>query len=519
MSNRLNNPLSDTEYFELLCQRIQVAALNIAHSYDEYLTFCFICCEFGDVGRQWFHLLSSVDPKYDEKDADEKFNNCLLNTHHKWTIGTLVDICKKHGIETSKPRGRHAKTEQQKQEEQKNLMESAFKLLRLWAHWRFNTCLNRPEIQEPGGSWRPVNDRDLSTYYCRLKEAGVKASANDVAHIIFNRDFTSDYDPFRSYLDELPKWKEGDTDYILEFFIDHMEFGDPENLEFYAQMFRKWFVCMVALWIKKVKENPLMPVLYGPQHIGKTFFVRHILPPQLASYLNEVNPSAKVDKDFEISLAETPLMFLDEFSVNSLQKSEAYKYAITSSSSYRRDSYAHFRETRERKATLIAATNHDKFIMEAEGNRRYLAVNLVDTVNLNDHPLPYEGAYAQALWLLENGFDPKPTREESELISEHNLPYLMPNDCEEALRTFVRMPSEFDNAEAYSAGDLLRELNQRGFSGRSFKTVAIGRAMKNMGFESKKIRGTFKYNVVLADYDRQKRERIDDAIPEDEKPF
>jgi hypothetical protein len=81
------------------------------------------------------------------------------------------------------------------------------------------------------------------------------------------------------------------------------------------------------------------------------------------------------------------------------------------------------------------------------------------------------------------------------------------------------MPSELDNAEAYSAGDLLRELNQRGFSGRGFKTVAIGRAMKNMGFESKKIRGTFKYNVVLADYDRQKRERIDDAIPENEKPF
>lgn len=95
----------------------------------------------------------------------------------------------------------------------------------------------------------------------------------------------------------------------------------------------------------------------------------------------------------------------------------------------------------------------------------------------------------------------------------------MPNDCEEALRTFVRMPTPIDNAEAYSAGDLLRELNQRGFSGRGFKAVAIGRAMKNMGFESKKIRGTFKYSVVLADYDRQKRERIDDAIPEDEKPF
>ena len=511
--------MSDREYFILLCQRLYDKNINVTHTYKEYVDFGFLCAGFDEDGRTWFHKLSSIDEKYSEKHCDIQFENCVKTSRHEITIASLVDLCKKHGIDTSKPRGRRTKTAEEKREEQKNLMESAFKLLRQWAHWRFNTCLNRPEIQEPGENWRPVNDRDLSTYYCRLKEAGVKVSANDVAHIIFNRDFTSDYDPFRSYLDELPKWKEGDPDYIQEFFIGHMVFGDPENLEFYALMFRKWFVCMVALWIKKVKENPMMPVLYGPQHIGKTFFVRHILPRQLASYLNEVNPSAKVDKDFEISLAETPLMFLDEFSVNSLQKSEAYKYAITSSSSYRRDSYGHFREMRDRKATLIAATNHDTFIMEAEGNRRYLAVNLLDTVNLNDHPLPYEGAYAQALWLLENGFDPKPTREESELISEHNLPYLMPNDCEEALRTFIRMPTPIDNAEAYSAGDLLRELNQRGFSARGFKAVAIGRAMKKMGFDSRKINGTYKYNVVLADYDRQKRERIEDATDESEKPF
>ena len=29
----------------------------------------------------------------------------------------------------------------------------------------------------------------------------------------------------------------------------------------------------------------------------------------------------------------------------------------------------------------------------------------------------------------------------------------------------------------------------------------------------------FKYNVILADYERQKRERIEDATPENERPF
>lgn len=511
--------MTDGEYFVLLCQRLYEAGANVAHDYADYIQLCMICVEYGTDGREWFHKLSSIDGKYDPKDCDFRFDNCTKTTRHDVKIGTLVDIAKKHGIDTSKPRGRRAKTGEEKHEEQKNHMEQACRQLLGLAHWRFNTWLNRVEICEPDSNWRPVNDRDLSTYYCRLKEAGVKVSANDVAHIIFNRDFTTDHDPFRSYLDGLPKWQEGAPDYIGEFFCGHLEFGDSENTDFYSQMFRKWFVGMVGLWMKYVDENPLMPVLYGHQHVGKTFFVRHILPPQLASYLMSVNPAARIDKDFEISMSETPLMFLDEFSVSSLTKSEAYKYAITASRSYIRDSYGHFREMRDRKASLIAATNHEKFIMESEGDRRYLAVNLANTVNLNDHPLPYEGAYAQALWLLESGFDPKPTREESELISEHNLPYLMPNDVDEALRTFVRMPTTFDNAEAYSAGDLLKELNQRGFSGRSFTTVAIGRAMKNMGFESKKVRGTFKYNVILADYERQKRERIEDATPENERPF
>ncbi len=511
--------MTGQEYFVLLCQRLDNEKVNITHTYKEYVDFGFLCAEFGETGREWFHKLSSIDEKYSEQHCNTQFDNCVKTSRHEITIGTLVDICKQHGIDTSKPKGRPSKTEEQKIEEQKQLMNNAYSHLRDMAHWRFNTWLNRPEIWEPGSTWRPVCDRDLSTYYIRLKEAGVKVSANDVTHIIFSRDFTTDYNPFRSYGEKLPKWEEGDTDYIREFFIGHMEFGDPENVEFYYQMFRKWFIGMVGLWLGYVNENPLMPVLYGPQHVGKTFFVRHILPPQLASYLMSVNPAARVDKDFEISMSETPLMFLDEFNVSNLSKSEAFKYAITSSSSYLRDSYGHFREMRDRKASLIAATNHEKFIMESEGDRRYLAVNLVDTVNLNDQPLPYEGAYAQALWLLDNRFDPKPTREESELISEHNLPYLMPNDVEEALRTFVRMPSTIDNVEAYSAGDLLKELNQRGFNGRGFKTVAIGRAMKNMGFESKKVRGTFKYNAILADYERQKRERIEDATDESEKPF
>ena len=176
-----------------------------------------------------------------------------------------------------------------------------------------------------------------------------------------------------------------------------------------------------------------------------------------------------------------------------------------------RDSYARFREVRERRASLIATTNEDNFIRSTEGTRRYLVIDLKDTVDLDAFPLPYEGAYAQALYLLDHGFQPKPTHDESQLITEHNRRFEEPNDCEEVLKTFLRIPSEMDNTLAMTAGDILTELGWRGHRGRMFCTAEIGKAMKHMGFDSRRSHGTTKYLVVKIDPNTRKQENIDDT--------
>ena len=121
-------------------------------------------------------------------------------------------------------------------------------------------------------------------------------------------------------------------------------------------------------------------------------------------------------------------------------------------------------------------------------------------------PLPYEGAYAQALYLLDHGFIPQPTHEESQLITDHNRRFEEPNDCEEAIRTFLKVPDTLDNTEAMSAGDIMHELNIHGFRGREYNSIAIGKTMKRLGFEKKKINGINKYLVIKIDYDLHSRE-------------
>ena len=92
-----------------------------------------------------------------------------------------------------------------------------------------------------------------------------------------------------------------------------------------------------------------------------------------------------------------------------------------------------------------------------------------------------------------------------------------PNDCEEAILTFLKLPETTDNEEALSAGDIMHELNMRGFRGREYNSVTIGKAMKRLGFERKLIRGITKYRVVKVDPDLHNRENKLDAnqfVPE-----
>lgn len=514
----MNNNYTDIEHLELVAQRLAEAGRDITADYADWISVTFACASLGEQAREAYHTICSLYSGYKREECDEKFTNCLKASNGSVTLGTLMKLAHDAGIDTSLPRGRRQKSARQKKEEQENRIQAMREALCQQAQWRFNIWRQRPEVCEPGHDWRPVQDRDLDTYYCRLKELGLKISQQDVKALIFSRDFCQDFDAVKEWLCGLKPWNpDSDPDYLKDFYTGHLEYGDPENEPFYEQMLKKWHTGLVALMLGRINENPQMPIFKGAQHIGKTYFVRHILPPELSDYRLEVGPSERIDKDFIISLSETPLILFDEISFGSNQKNEAFKYIVTSSRSNVRDAYAHFRESRQRRASLIATTNDDYFIRESEGSRRYLAIDLRDTVDLDAFPLPYEGAYAQALYLLDHGYEPKPTHDESQQITRHNASFMEPSDCEEAILTFLRQPDGTSPMEALSAGDIMHELNYRGFRGREYNANNIGKTMKKLGFESKVIHGTRKYLVTKIDYAlhiTENKEEANEFLPE-----
>lgn len=510
-----NNYSKDLEHLQLVAGRIAGSGTDITSKFNDWMRITFACASLGEAARDSYHTICSFFPKYTRKECDEKFDNCLRTGRGDITIATFMQIAKDHGIDVSLPRGRRPMSEEKRKAEHASVMNEVKDYLRKNRSWRHNTLTGKVEYQENGGGWKEVDDRFIDTILTRLREQGLPVKDNVLRSLVNSEDFAPDYAPHLEWLKSLPTWNpESDPDYIHDFFFGHMEFGPMADLELYDLVFHRWLVAVVALWRGEIDANPIMPTFCGSQQIGKSFLASHILPPCLQSYQTAVSPNDPINKDTMLTLSEVLLVIFDEIAINSDSKSNTMKFLLTSGQINLRDAYGHYRKSRPRMASVIATTNYHQFIRETEGNRRYIGIDLVGTKNIYIHPLNYEGAYSQAVYLLEHGYEPKPTYDESLLISQYNRQFLSPNDCEEALLTFVRRPKEGERSEAYTAGDLLRELNYRGFQGRGFNSVNIGKAMKSLGFETRRINGYNKYTIVLADPVRQQTERQNDAIIE-----
>ena len=89
--------------FEAVVESVEVAQVDIAPDYNQWLSLGFALSDhFGEDGREYFHRLSRFNPKYDERDTDKQYDNCLKASKGGITIGTFYYLAKKAGIDIGK---------------------------------------------------------------------------------------------------------------------------------------------------------------------------------------------------------------------------------------------------------------------------------------------------------------------------------------------------------------------------------------------------------------------------------
>ena len=75
---------------------------NIADSYGDYLNLGFALANgLGCQGRDLYHQLCSMSPKYREGDCERKWQQCMRQNDGRTTIATFYQMAKQAGIDLS----------------------------------------------------------------------------------------------------------------------------------------------------------------------------------------------------------------------------------------------------------------------------------------------------------------------------------------------------------------------------------------------------------------------------------
>jgi len=80
-----------------LCRQIEQYHIDLTSSYDDWVKIGAALSTLGENGRQWYHLCSAQNAKYNASECDSKYNNHLRTTR-KITIGTFFHYCKQAGL-------------------------------------------------------------------------------------------------------------------------------------------------------------------------------------------------------------------------------------------------------------------------------------------------------------------------------------------------------------------------------------------------------------------------------------
>ena len=251
--------------------------------------------------------------------------------------------------------------------------------------------------------------------------------------------------------------------------------------------FKKWFVAMVASWMKDEVVNHTVLVLVGRQGIFKTTWLDRLIPPALRAYSSKLPLSGQISKDDRLRLCENGMLNIDELDAMCGREMNIVKSLLTSTDVNERAAYGRLKERRVRLASFCASTNKREFLTDITGNRRWLPFEVESIQNPFHTIIPYERLYAQAKALVEEGifsywFD----MEEMEVLEAHNEEFRAQENEEQLLPILFDVPAE-GKGKFMTTAEISERLITYGNIKKPMSTRQLGVLLSKMGFTKKKM--------------------------------
>ena len=363
--------------------------------------------------------------------------------------------------------------------------------------------------------YQNLDDRDVNTLWTALCQE--KPVVKQHLLNVIESDYVPAYHPFRNYLEHLPPWHEDQGDHIMGLSLTVNVKGDSDEQILFYEYLKKWLVAMVASWVSPKVVNNVMLVLIGEQGAYKTTWFANLLPPQLRDYFYTKTNSGLVSKDDLLTLAQYGLVCWEE--LDSMQQKELNKLkaAMTMPSINERAAYARYHENRPHLASFCGTGNNVQFLSDTTGTRRWLPFEVESIESPLSSPFDYDGIYAQAYTLYQQGFRYWFDRPEIERLQRHNEAYTTSNDEEDLIAEYFRQPRGAETGEFMRTAVAKQLLSSPGMN---ISTVALGRAFTHLGFKSATVNHNRGYYVVRIQPEERKQRAVAlayDAMKQQEK--
>ena len=337
--------------------------------------------------------------------------------------------------------------------------------------------------------WREMTKQDINSIVCQCaQECDSNITSREVMTVL-QSDLVPSVHPLREYIQSCRTWTKEQPDWIdiVARQVKVKPSGEEaKGEELWRECFKRWFVAMVASWMKDEVVNQQVLVLIGRQGIYKTTWLERLIPPHLRPYSCKLANTNDLNKDERMRIAEFGLIALDEIDSMNNRELNQLKSVVTSSDVNERAAYAYTKERRVRLASFCASGNRRDFLTDLTGNRRWLPFEVESIQNPYFTVLPYEMMYAQA-WALAQ--DPTFSYwfdlDEIEVLEQHNQQFRDESNEEQLLPILFDIPAE-GKGEFLTTAQISERLVSFGNIKKPMALSRLGMVLGTAGYKATK---------------------------------
>ena len=358
---------------------------------------------------------------------------------------------------------------------------------------RHDVIADKMQVRDETG-WREMTKHDINSIVCHAaQEYDANITSREVMTAL-QSDLIPDVHPLREYVLSCHEWTEEQPDWIdlvaqqvtVKPLGDEAKGDKARGEGLWRECFKKWFVAMVASWMRDEVVNHQVLVLIGRQGIYKTTWLEHLIPPHLRAYACKLANSNDLNKDERLRIAEFGLISLDEIDSMNNRELNQLKSVITATDVNERAAYAYTKERRVRLASFCASGNRRDFLTDITGNRRWLPFEVEEIQNPFFTTLPYERMYAQA-WALAQ--DPLFCYwfelDEIEVLEQHNQHFRDESNEEQLLPILFDVPAE-GKGEFMTTAQISERLVSYGNIKKPMALSRLGMVLGTAGYKATK---------------------------------